>query len=114
MEEENNNIDEIETKIKDLKMKKKKIKQMNDRKLRLRSNNCGKSNVLIRVSSNLKKKIDYINIKREEKGLDPLSGPKITELQLTHKKCSPIIERDIICYNTNLDDENKGVEFNDR
>jgi len=112
MEEDLNNIDEINEKIEKLKIAKKKIKQMNDRNLRLRSNNCGKSNVAIRVARICKKTIDSINKRREENGLDCLSGPKITQLYFSHKKYSPLIVRDIIQYNTNLDME-EGEDFND-
>lgn len=109
--EDSKNIENIDDEISKLKMEKKKIKQAQDRKLRLRSNNCGKSNVLTRIAVVAKRRIDYINTKREEKGLDCLSGPKITQLYFSHRKYSPLIEKDIIDYNTLLDEE---VEFNDK
>ena len=108
--EDSKNIDNIDSKIKKLKMEKKKLKQVQDRNLRLRSNNCGKSNVLTRVAVVVKKTIDLINKERDENGFDCLSGPKITQLYFSHKKYSPLIEKDIINYNTLLDDEE---EFND-
>ncbi len=109
--EDSKNLENIEDKIKKLKMEKTKIKQAQDRKLRLRSNNCGKSNVLTRVAIIVKKTIDNINTKREENGFDCLSGPKVTQLYFSHKKYSPLIERDIINYNTLLDEEE---EFNEK
>lgn len=93
------------------------IEQPIEKKLRLRSNNAGKSNILRRVSTNFDKEISdegYINEKRKENGLDKLSGPKITELIIKHKKYWRKIKDDIIHYNTELDEENKGDEFNER
>lgn len=107
------NVETIDNEIKKLKMEKKKIKQAQDRKLRLRSNNCGKPNILVRVAIVTKDAIDRINVKREEKGLDCLSGPRVTHLYFSHKKYSSLIERDIINYNTLLDD-GKEVEFNEK
>lgn len=109
--EDSENIENINNEIEKLKMEKKKIKQAQDRKLRLRSNNCGKSNVLMRVSILSKNRIEHINMKREENGFNCLSGPKITQLYFSHKKYSKLIEQDIINYNTLLDEE---VEFNDK
>lgn len=109
--EQENSLDEIENEIIKLKMKKKKIKEIQDRRLRLRSNNCGKSNDNIRVSLSFKKKIPFINNKRDENGRDFLSGPKITDLIIRHKKWK-FIENDIIGYNTNLD--SNGEDFNDK
>lgn len=103
--EDSKNVENIDDEIRKLKMEKKKMKQAQDRKLRLRSNNCGKSNTLMRVAVVVKKTIDKINTKREENGLDCLSGPKITQLYFSHKKYSPLVERDIINYNTLLDDK---------
>lgn len=111
MMEDSKSTENIDDEIKKLKMKKNKIKQAQDRKLRLRSNNCGKSNVLLRVALITKNTIDRINTKREENGLDCLSGPKITQLYFSHKKYSPLIEREIINYNTLLEDQEE--EFND-
>ena len=105
------NVETLDNEIKKLKMEKKKIKQAQDRKLRLRSNNCGKSNSLIRVATIVKKTIDHINVKREENGFDCLSGPKVTQLYFSHKKHSPPIVKDIINYNTLLDEEE---EFDDK
>ena len=110
--EDSKNMENIDDEIKKLKMEKNKIKQAQDRKLRLRSNNCGKSNVLMRVATVTKKKIDHINTKREENGFDCLSGPKVTQLYFSHNKYSPLIEKDIINYNTLLDDQEE--EFNDK
>lgn len=112
--EEINNIEKIEEKIDRLKMEKKKIKQAQDRKLRLRSNNCGKSNVNQRVSINFRRFADCINEKREENGWDALSYPKISELMVMHKKYSKNIQNDIINYNTLLDEEKGEEEFNDK
>ncbi len=112
MEEEN--IENIDGKIKELKMKKEKIKQIQDRKLRLRSNNCGKSNMNQRVSLNFRKELDSINKKRDENGLDSLSYPKITELTIKHKKCWGIIKKDIIGYNTLLNNDDMGEQFNEK
>ena len=81
---------------------------------RLRTNNSGKSNVLRRVSVNFKNKLDFINKKREENGLDCLSDPKITELIIKHIKCWKIIQRDIIYYNTKLDEDEEEAEFNEK
>lgn len=114
MENPKENIEEINQKIDGLRDEKNKIKKTQERKSRLRSNNCGNSNVIGRVSINFKNRMDFINDKREENGLDCLSYPKQTELMITHKKCSKIIENDIIRYNTGLDEENKGVEFNEK
>jgi len=55
-------------------------------------------NEIIRVCNGLKQKIRYINKKREDNGLKPISGPKITELILRHKAWINI-EEDIINYN---------------
>jgi hypothetical protein len=112
--EDSKNIENIDNKIKELKMEKKKIKQAKDRNLRLRSNNRGKSNVNQRVSINFNKKLDSINTKREENGLECLSYPKITELIIKHKKCWKPIQNDIIHYNTGLDIDEGGAEFNDK
>lgn len=112
--EEENNIEKIDGEIKNLKKKKKKIKQIEERKLRLRSNNCGKSNILMRVATITKRKIDHINEERDDNGFDCLSGPKITQLYFSHKKYSPLIERDIVNYNTLLDVSENGGEFNDK
>lgn len=110
--EDSKNIENIDDEIKQLKIEKNKIKQAQDRKLRLRSNNCGKSNVLMRVAIIAKNSIDKINTTREENGLDCLSGPKVTQLYFSHKRYSPLIEKDIISYNTLLDD--KEEEFNEK
>ncbi len=110
--QDSKNIENIDDKIKELKMEKSKIKQAQDRKLRLRSNNCGKSNVLMRVATVVKKTIDEVNAKREENGFDCLSGPKVTQLYFSHNKYSPLIKKDIINYNTLLDDNEE--EFNDK
>ena len=112
MEEINTNIEEIDKEIQTLKIKKKKIKQKEKRNIRLSSNNSGKPNDHTRVSMNFKHKLDYINSKREENGLDSLSNPKITELMITHLECSPIIEDAIIHYNNNLDVKEEEREFN--
>ena len=114
-----NNIEEVEEEIKKLKVKKRGIKKdiqkkyFEEKKVRMKSKNGNKSNELVRVSINFKNKIDLINDKRNEYGLDCLSGPKITELIIKHKKWY-IIERDIINYNTNLDKEKEEEEFNEK
>ncbi len=108
-----NNIENIENEIEKLRMEKKKMKQAQDRKLRLRSNNRGKSNIPRRVSLNFGKEQDLINKRREENGFDCLSYPKITELIVKHKKCWDIIKSDIIGYNTLLDNGEE-EEFNDK
>lgn len=108
------NIQQIDEEIESLKTKKKELKQIRDKKLRLRSNNCGKSNVLRRVSINFANRLDYINKKRDENGFDCLSGPKITELIAKHRKCWKIVQSDIIRYNTNYDNKDDEVEFNDK
>ncbi len=105
---------EINQEMDVLKNKKNKIKKMQERKSRLRSNNTGKSNVLGRVSINFRNRLDYINEKREENGYDCLSYPKITELMVKHKKNYPLIERDIIRYNTGLDEDEEEAEFNEK
>lgn len=114
--EDSNNMENIDEELEILKMKKKKIKQMQDRKLRLRSNNCGKSNINQRVSLNFRRFADYINERREENGWDCLSYPKISELIVMHKKYSKRVQNDIINYNTLLDEdeENNKEEFNDK
>lgn len=112
--EEENDLEEIEGKIQELKMKKKKIKYTEDKKLRLRSNNCGKSNVNNRVSINFKSRLDFINKQREENGFDCLSYPKITELIIKHIKCWKTIESDIVCYNTGFVTDTAEGEFNDK
>ena len=110
--EDFNNLENIDDKIRKLKMEKKKIKQAQDRNLRLRSNNSGKSNIARRVSINFGKEQDIINKTREENGLDCLSYPKITELIVQHKKGWKIIKSDIIGYNTLLDTGEE--EFSDK
>ena len=65
------------------------------------------------MSIKFKDKIDFINKKREENGLDSLSEPKITELIVKHKKNWKGIEGDIIHYNTSLDSE-KEEDFNEK
>lgn len=112
--EEENDIEEIESKIDELKTEKKKIKQIQDRKLRLRANNCGKSNINQRVSINFRNKLDFINDQREQNGFDCLSYPKITELIIKHKLYWKSIENDIINYNTQLYKEQEEVEFNEK
>ncbi len=89
-------IEKLKTKIKN---NNKKEKQ----KLRVKSNSNGKANKLTRVSIDFAKKISYINEKREENGFDDLSGPKITDLIIKHKKYWKLIEKDIINFNTQLD-----------
>lgn len=111
--EDSKNIENLDDEIKKLKMEKMKIKQAQDRKLRLRSNNCGKSNILMRVAIIVKKTIDNINAEREENGFDCLSGPKVTQLYFSHKKSAPLIKKDIVNYNTLLDDEEE-EEFNEK
>lgn len=105
-------IDDKITELKDQKrnlQKKLRMIQLNtDRKLRLKSNNNGKSNCLTRVSNNFSKKLDLINDKREENGLDRLSNPKITELIIKHNSCWKPIQEDIIFFNTNLNEDNEG------
>ena len=114
------NIIQIESKIKDLNNVKENLKNQEkrkkiheDKKLRMRSNNKGKSNVLGRVSINFKNRQDYINDKREENGHEALSYPKQTELMVKHKRCWKIIEDDIIHYNTGLDLEKDKEDFNE-
>ena len=109
-----NSIKDVDNKIQELKVEKKKMKYHEDKKLRLRSNNCGKSNILRRVSLNFKNKLDFINKKRDENGFDNLSDPKITELIIKHLKCWKIIEEDIIHYNVGLDPEENEAEFNEK
>ncbi len=110
--EDSKNVENIDNEIKKLRVEKKKLKQAQDRKLRLRSNNCGKPNILVRVAAVTKDTIDRINTKREENGLDCLSGPRVTHLYFSHRKYSLLIEKDIIKYNTLLEDE--GEEFNEK
>ena len=81
---------------------------------RLKSNNSGKSNVINRISTEFKNWLDSMNNKREENGLDSLSYPKMTKLIASHKKCSKIIEDDIIHYNTSLDINREDLEFHER
>ena len=102
-------IQEIEDKIKELNEEKKKIQKQNkgelieDRKLRLKSNNNEKSNILTRVSNNFARKLEFINDKREENGFDRLSNPKITELIVKHISSWRAIEEDIMLFNTGLE-----------
>ncbi len=115
-----NSIDEVNNKIIELKNTKRKMqheekkKKYEDRKIRLKSNNNDKSNVISRIGINLKKEIDDINEKRIENGFDELSIPKITDLITKHIKCWKIIKTEIIHYNTSLDPENEEAEFNDK
>lgn len=110
--EDSKDIENIDSEIEKLKIEKKKLKQAQDKKLRLRSNNSGKSNVLMRVSINFKNDLDKMNKEREENGLDCLSYPKQTELIRGHKKYWKPIEKDITHYNTNLDGDEE--EFNEK
>lgn len=115
-----NNLIQIDNQINELKDKRRnvqnrmKIKKMHeDKKLRVKSNSNGKSNVLKRVSSSFANKLDFINDKREENGFDKLSNPKITELIIKHISSWKPIEQDIINFNTELDTEEKQEEFAD-
>ena len=88
----------------------KKIKHKEKKKLRLKSNQNGKSNELMRVSNNFARKAEHINDQREENGFDRLSNPKITELIIRHLKSWARIEQDIIHFNTALDPEEQEEE----
>ena len=116
-------IEEIDKKIQELKDEKKRIQEedkrrkMNEnKKLRLKSGNNGRSNVNTRVSvsfDNEACKDGYINNKRTENGFDALSYPKITDLIIKHKLWDKI-KQDIIHYNTGLDNKENEEEFNDK
>lgn len=117
MEDSGDNSDiekEIAERKDEIKMlqKKKKLKKINEaRELRIRSNNNGGSNKLIRVSNKFAEKILSINKKRGKKRFEELSGPKITDLIIKHKIGWPKIEEDIIGYNTSLESEFNEEEF---
>ena len=116
--EEPQQIEEVESKIKELentkmnlKNQEKRKKIYEDKKLRLRTNNKGKSNIIRRMSINFKNRIDKINKKREENGFEALSYPKITELIIRHKTSWKKIEEDLIHYNTVLDEGENPEDF---
>ena len=108
-------IDEIDKEIINLKNKKKMLKDKEKKKdngrVRAKSDTNGKANSLIRVGNNFAKKMDFINDKREEKGFDKLSKPKITELIIKHKSHWRKMEQDIINFNTNIDSIQNGEDF---
>lgn len=106
IEEHKREIQQLEDKIKNKKIKEKS-------KLRVKSKNNNNANKLIRVSNEFAERINNINDKREENGFDNLSGPKITDLIIKHKKYWKLIEEDIINFNTKLDLEEDGGDFKD-
>lgn len=101
------NIEDIEREISELKDKKQILRKENKmekaiegRKLRLKSNGNGETNVGTRVSVNFKRiLIVGINEGRKKNSLDFISGPKISELILRHNLW-PKIFQDLCCYNT--------------
>ena len=114
------NIEEINNRIEKLKQEKEQMKnniktnKAKERKeLRIKKNGNGKANKLIRVSHSFANAITNINNKREEKGFDELSGPKITDLITRHQKNWKKIEGDIINFNTLIDPESKEEDFAD-
>lgn len=86
------------------KMKKEKI-EIQKTKIQNKIQYGNSANVLQRISTRFDLKIDEINGKREETGFDKLSKPKITELIVRHKSFS-VIEKDLIQFNPNLEEEN--------
>ncbi len=67
-----------------------------------KSNNHGSK--LIRVHQKFDDKMEDINNKREEKGLDKLSKPKITELIIRHKQWKSI-ESGFVNFDINAEGE---------
>lgn len=106
----NGELVQIDSRIKDLKEKKveiiEKLKQEKRVTKQNRNQHNDSPNVLKRISTKFDSRINEINDKREEAGLDGLSKPKITELIVRHKSF-PIIEKDIIDFNPNLEEEGK-------
>lgn len=111
--EETKKIKELKNEIKTIRNDMRMNKVNQNRKLRVKSNENGKSNVLTRVSHNFSNKLEGINDKREENGFDRLSNPKITELIIKHKSAWKKIERDIIFFNTNLEIPKDEGDFKD-
>lgn len=110
--EEEENLTKIEEEIKNLKKQKTELKRKIELKkskenkgLRLKSDNNGKSNKLTRVSRHFINKLDFINNKREENGFEKLSYPKITQLIIKHKTSWVPIQNDIILFNNKLNKE---------
>jgi len=103
MEEEIEEIEEISKQINSLKEKKKKIIESqkykkNDKK---KIENKTLPNILRRMSTKFFFKMEFIDKKREEFGLDLLSLPEKTELIVRHKNWMNIQE-DLINFNKNL------------
>lgn len=96
-------IESINDEIIKLKKERQAIKKsLLIKKLRMKKNKqhngISNGNQIIRVSNNFSKKLDNINEKREENGLDQLSNPKITDLIISHKLYWLNIEKDILSY----------------
>ena len=77
----------------------------NRTELRLKSNGNGGTNLLRRVSIAFAGKLEAINDKREENGFDRISIPKMTELIIRHNTGWNLIERDLIYFNTALEEQ---------
>ena len=100
--------DEIQMIEKEEEELKNKIKSLKEKKTDLQNKmKEGKkvvySNTHIRVANICKEKFDYIDKKRKELGLNPISNPKKTKLILRHKHWGNI-EKDIINFHTEGDE----------
>jgi len=70
---------------------------------------CSGGNRIVRISNRLNNKLEKIDVKREENGLDKISHPKKTDLIVRHKNWKKI-EDDIILFNLELDKERENVK----
>lgn len=100
----NKKIEELEDKKKEMEKIKKEIGELKEKKKQLRKdrvkNRNGTANKLIRVANSFSNKLGDINERREGKGLDKISNPKLTELIVKHKYCWSTMEKDLIDFNT--------------
>lgn len=121
MQEYQNKLKGIDIMMETLKIQREGIKKemkkkyYEDKNVRLKANGKKNTNTNQRVAIIFNNKLNKINSKRIENGLDELSFPKMTYLIVRHIKCWPIIEQDLILYNNSIDiDSEEDVEFNDK
>ena len=106
----------VDRKINEFKNIKKKIQdkiktnnKINKIKLEKKESYSENGNKLIRVSNLFNKKLENIDEKRLEIGLDKLSHPKKTDLIIKHKNWINE-EQDIIHFNTNIEEGKEDEE----
>jgi len=103
------NIKELVERKKELEFELKEIKK-EIRKTKSK-NNSNSPTILMRVPVKFHESLKDINEKREENGLDKLTNPKIFELIIRHVSWKKLMKKDLIDFNTNLDD-NGGIPKN--